>query len=273
MNHCDCYRADYHIHTHFSNDAPTTLDEQVQAAIASGLQEIAITDHYEIYGAGVNAGPARIADRIKFHRNAVERYHDQIIIRHGIELGQSYLDPDLANAIVQQGGFDYIIGSCHLINGIDMKEIDLNLHQLIDLTRDYIREIRANIELGLFDCVGHFDFVKRHATGFYDMKTDFLQFRDQIADIFDQLVFTGKGLEINTSGYRQPPKEAMPGIELLRFFRERGGEIITIGSDAHRPRDVGRDIMTAQKLAAAAGFKAFATYRERQPIFHDLSPF
>ena len=235
-----------------------------------GLQEIAITDHYEIYGAGVNAGPVRIADRIKLYRIAVERYHDQIIIRHGIELGQSYLDPDLAQTIVRQGEFDYIIGSCHLINGIDIKEIDLNLHQLIDLTRDYIREVRANIEFGLLDCVGHLDFVKRHATGFYDMKTNFLQFREQIADIFDQLVLAEKGLEINTSGYRQPPKEAMPGIELLRFFRERGGEIVTIGSDAHRPRDVGRDIITAQKLAEAAGFKVFATYCERKPIFHDL---
>lgn len=247
------------------------MDEQIQAAIAIGLDEIAITDHYEIYGVGLNAGPARIADRISAYRKAAEQYQGQIIIRHGIELGQSYLDPELARDIVFEGGFDYIIGSYHQINGIDVSEIDLTLHRLRDLTLDYIREVRTNIELGLFDCLGHLDLVKRHATGFYAEKTDYLQFRDEVADIFDQLVMSGKGLEINTSGYRQPPKDAMPSIDLLRFFLERGGEIITIGSDAHRSSDVGRDIVTAQKLAVAAGFKAFATYHDRKPIFHDLA--
>lgn len=74
----------------------------------------------------------------------------------------------------------------------------------------------------------------------------------------------GKGIEINT--YRGRTIDQWRPV--LELYRACGGEIITVGSDAHAPGDVGAGLREACALAADLGFRYFATYTGRRPEFH-----
>ena len=84
--------------------------------------------------------------------------------------------------------------------------------------------------------------------------------------ILRRLAERGKALEINTSGIRQSPKEALPSVKILEMFKEAGGRYLTVGSDAHLSKDVGADFDTARQMALEAGFRHIALYEQRKPI-------
>ena len=78
---------------------------------------------------------------------------------------------------------------------------------------------------------------------------------------------TGTGIEINTSGLRGPPREPFPALPVLCRYRELGGEVLTVGSDAHTVQDLARDIPEALALARAAGFRAITLFVDREPTW------
>ena len=87
-------------------------------------------------------------------------------------------------------------------------------------------------------------------------------------EILDTLVRKGKGLEINTSGLDRIG-DFFPGREYLRRFRELGGEIVTVGSDAHTLNRVGRQIPEALDVLKEI-FGYVCTFEGRKPVFHRL---
>jgi histidinol-phosphatase (PHP family) len=86
-----------------------------------------------------------------------------------------------------------------------------------------------------------------------------------LKEVLKLIISKGKGIEINTSGLRQAPMETMPGVDVLKFYHELGGEILTIGSDAHRAEDVAEGIDTAIENAKQAGFKHLTIFNNRKP--------
>jgi histidinol-phosphatase (PHP family) len=114
--------------------------------------------------------------------------------------------------------------------------------------------------------IGHLDIVKRYGVQHYG-PFDPGRYAEAIDAVLRACVDTGIGLEINTSGLRGPPRETFPTLPVLCRYRELGGEILTIGSDAHTAGDLARDIPQALDLAAAAGFRAIALFVDRQPTW------
>ena len=84
------------------------------------------------------------------------------------------------------------------------------------------------------------------------------------------LVSTGKGLEINTSGYRQGLGKTIPVLGIIKRYYQLGGKIVTLGSDAHQAQDVASDFDVAMDILTSIGFQYFAFYRERQPVMLKL---
>ena len=96
---------------------------------------------------------------------------------------------------------------------------------------------------------------------------DVKRYWDQIEAILKCVVESGRGIECNTSRGQGP---WLPGRDILRRYRELGGEIITLGSDAHTPEFVGEGIREGQELLRECGFRYICTFRELKPIFHKL---
>ena len=267
------FLADYHIHSRFSPDSQAELADICQAALERGLAEIAITDHYEFFQEGFFRDKPYRPETLLAQQAALEecreQFSGQLAIRRGVELGQPQANPKGARALLGQAPFDYVIGSVHKLANVDLGLIEYprgEIPRLVSENLDMLWELADSYD---FDCLGHLDIIKRYAA-VKGEKIDLMDWRDQVEPLLQRLIQRGKGLEINTSGLRQAAREALPSLALLRLYRSLGGEILTLGSDAHRPEDIAADFETALEMAKAAGFSYLAAYENRSPRFERI---
>lgn len=266
------YRYDYHIHTIHSGDGKSTLFEVCESAINKGLKEIAITEHFE---------PISTDKEYKFYKPLVcrdeineanEIYKGKLKIKMGIELGQPHLFLESSNSILKATALDYVIGSAHKLPGdTDVSQLDYNRISSQDACELYINQITQLVNTADFDCVGHLDLIKRYSTSTYKRRITLMDQYELLKEVLKLIISKGKGIEINTSGLRQAPRETMPGLDVLKLYSDLGGEILTIGSDAHRYVDVGEGIDTAIENAKEAGFKHLTIFKDRKPEWINIS--
>ena len=163
-------------------------------------------------------------------------------------------------------GFDFVIGSSHLIDGKDpyFPEYFEELGQRNGILR-YFESIVENIgAFSDFDVYGHLDYAVRYSP---EKCYNPVDFREVIDEILRKIVGLGKGIEINTAGLRKGLSHANPHPFILKRYRELGGEIITVGSDAHNSADIAADFDAAESFLQGAGFEFYTVFRGRKPYF------
>lgn len=255
--------ADQHTHSSFSSDSTEPLAEMVKAAEEKGLQTLCITEHND---------PDYPEHEFDLNTAA---YHDELLrvreqtnieLLFGVELGlMGYLAPRLreyANA----WDLDFIIGSSHLVDGEDpyYPEYFKRLGCKNGVLR-YFESILANVKaIDCFDVYGHLDYAVRYSP---EKSYDPLGYAEIIDEILRLLIEKGKGIEINTAGLQSGLGYVHPHEFILRRYKELGGAIITVGSDAHDRRRVAADLDKAEAALSAAGFKYYTIFRERKPNF------
>lgn len=258
------YLYDYHIHTTHSIDGKNTILEVCKSAVERGLKEIAITDHFE---------PKRGDENYEVYnpynyRLEIEKarmiFHGKLKIKIGVELGQPHLFLDPSQSLVNSIPYDYVIGSAHrLPEGIDFSEFKYSSVHLEEACQIYLNQIKNLVSQADFDCVGHIDLIKRYSTDQYKTRVTLMTKQELLREVFKILISRGKGIEINTSGLRQSPKETMPGIDVLKLYHELGGHVLTIGSDSHYAHDVSKGLNIAIENAKQAGFKYLTLFNNR----------
>ena len=260
---------DYHLHTNNSFDGKQTIDELCQAAIARGIDEIAITDHMDIF-AGKSYGFILNCEKTFSDIDlAKDKYRGKLVIRKGIELGQPMRNPAAYEEFIEEWPLDFIIGSVHnMENDIDVgeynyKEIDFS--EFFPRYLDCILDFARNYE---FDVLGHVTYPIRYMILQTGKKVDPMEYQDQFIEIFKAAIARGKGIELNTSSIARGVGELMPTIPLLRLYRDMGGEIITVGSDAHVKSQTGITSKTANEILKQVGFRYLTTFENREPIMN-----
>jgi len=267
------YLADYHTHTScFSPDGRSTVDELCQSAVQTGLRELCITDHYDVNG--WNGEPYDFSEDEYYETlsEARERYGGELLLLIGREIGQATQNRELAERISSDPRLDFVIGSLHNLAGYDdFYFLDYpDIERCRTLTELYLSELRELILLGGFDVLGHLGYPLRYIRGRAGLDFDYSGYLTEISGLYRLLISSGKGIEVNTSGLRQAFGQTMPSFDLIELYRQCGGEIITIGSDAHAAQDVGAGIAEGQEMLRAAGFEYFTVYRGRKPSFVKL---
>ena len=258
---------DYHIHTDFSDDCFTPMEEMVEAAAQKGLKEIAVTDHYDPDYPDKDF-PFEI-DFPKYHKHLLEcseANKSRIRILKGIEIGIQHGDT-LKKCEKAAGGFPYdiVIGAFHSVYGkalylnyFDDVTIEQGVMDYYVYMRDCLRQFKN------FDILGHINVIDRYA----DRLPCYSPYMEIIESILKALIDDGKGLESNASSYRYNMGErTIPALEILKMYKELGGEIITIGSDAHKGPQVGYGYEKAVDTLAACGFKYISTFEGRKVGF------
>lgn len=272
--HKPCIDVDYHVHSGISPDAKgVPMEEMCKSAIRKGLKQIVFTDHFEYYTSDYKGYP--------FNEEYIMAYFDQIddcrkkfgsriTILSGMEFGQIHLQPAAMKKYSLQFPFDYIIGSLHKIDNIDLMYQDYLNSDLNEITNNYLDNLYQMVCVGEYDCVGHIDLIKRYAAK-QGIKIRLENHADQLDRILKKIIELGKGIEINTSGLRQEVNEALPSFKILKRYRELGGTIITIGSDAHKPEDIGANFAQAWATALNAGFRSISEFKEHKVAFLKIS--
>ena len=258
-------RADYHVHTAFSDDSDYPMEQVVRDAIALGLEELCFTDHVDFDGVGLP--PADIAAR-NAEIEALKGQFPDIDISFGMEFGMkdkaAYED---AYSHVKDCHMDFVIGSVHIVNGVDAYYPEY--FQGRSREEAYLAYIEKDLEcirVSDFSVMGHYDFCAKHSP--YAERSMSYSLAPQIFDeIFRELISRGKAFEVNTSAWRN---DAPWGLDILRRYRELGGEYVTTGSDAHKPERVGNRLSEALDMIRAAGIPYVATFKNMEPIMHRI---
>lgn len=265
---------DYHLHSCFSEDSTEEMEKNIQAAIKKGISEIALTDHYDMdYPSDTMSFTLDLDRYLERARELKERYRDEIEIRIGIELGlQPHLKTnELINEILDSREFDFIIGSTHCVDRREFEEGDFfRGFSKDEAHRRYFQGVLENIKIfENYSVAGHLDFIRRYGRDYYEdyRVIDYEKHSEIIDEILRTLIEKGIGLEVNTSGLRYGLGDTTPGEFILRRYRELGGEILTLGSDAHEAAHVGSNIEEAVELLRGYGFKTYCTFKNREKKF------
>ena len=261
---------DLHTHCTLSFDGESTAEDMLKRAIELGMRYYALTDHVDL---GVHADhnfdlEATVSGAAEQLPALQEKYTDELEFIYGVELGQITQDPETAARLVNENGYDFIIGSLHNIRTQDdFYFLDYSGTDVYSLLDDYFNELLELASSPLFDVMAHITYPLRYIVGEHGINVDMRRYSAMIDDILTTLIRNERGIEINTSGLRQKLGDTMPGYEIVQRYRELGGKILTIGSDAHRTSDLGKGIAEGIDIARKAGFTEVAIYKHRTPKF------
>lgn len=257
--------SDFHTHSTFSTDGTDKLVEMANSAVEKGLKTICFTEHNDFDYPG-----GEFLLDTEAYRNELFRVREQlsgkIEVLFGVELGLMKHLGERLREYLDGRGFDFVIGSSHLIDGKDpyFPEYFAELGQKNGVLR-YFESIVENIgAFSDFDVYGHLDYAVRYSP---EKSYNPVDFREIIDEILRKIVSLGKGIEINTAGLRKGLSHANPHPFILKRYRELGGEIITVGSDAHNAADIAADFDLAESFLKDAGFEFYTVFRQRKPHF------
>lgn len=263
-------RIDLHMHTSSSFDGNYSALEMTGSAVANSLATIAFTDHFDVdFYERHNLG-VRQQTSYEDIMSVVESHSDKIRILRGIEMGQPTYDVELTEKSLARYEYDFVIGSIHnLRNMPDFGDLDyksMTEERIYELLGEYFNEMLLLAKWNGFDTLAHLTYPMRYIVQAGRNEIELSRFDGIVDEIFTTLIKNGKALEINTSGLRQPIGKTMPTENYVRRYRELGGELLTLGSDAHFTEHVGAGIDEGYAIAERCGFEYVTYFKDRKPV-------
>lgn len=275
-------QADMHMHTWFSTDSEACPRDMADEAVRKGLKTICFTDHFD--KDDLEWGEEGIFDVDAYFvemQKLQEEYAGKLNIRIGIELGLRTYLKDYYEELTKKYPFDFVIGSVH--NVPYKKDAEGNIlytdpaAEKLFTDRTDKEAYRLMMETTLenvrtsdcFQTLGHLDYVVRYGKS-REKEYSYTDYADIIDEILKLLIEKEKGLEVNSAGLKYGLPFAHPHPDVLKRYRELGGEIITIGADAHKPEHIAYDFAKAEEILKSCDFKYYTEFFEQKPVFKQL---
>lgn len=265
--------SDCHLHSSYSGDSDTPMEDMIRQGIALGLTTMCFTEHNDFH---YPESPDTPADMFLLDTDPYlydlarlkEKYGSQIRLLFGVELG---LQPEALreNAVYAKSyDFDFIIASSHICHGRDpYYPAFYECRPEEEAYREYFESILENIrKFSNFDVYGHLDYVVRYGP-LKDRNYSYEKYQDILDEILKTLLDMGKGIELNTGGIKSGMREFHPCTAVLKRYRELGGEVVTVGSDAHDAGHIGDFFDRAADVLKACGFTYYTIFEKRIPEF------
>ena len=262
---------DTHTHCNFSRDSKISIAQATEAALAVPLAGISFTDHLDV---GVPKGSVgdsfEIPEQQSTIQTAMARYGKQIDLYAGIEVGLQKHCMEEIKTVVNAHRFDIVICSIHWVNHLDPYNGDYyHGKSILEAYREYLEYYIDCVELfNDFNVLGHYDYISRY--GPYKEKTlTYRAFGDHLDALFKIAIANGKALELNTRSFLPRNGQAPPQFDpdVYKRYRELGGEMVTLGSDAHDTQRLGADFGYYAAKLKACGFNYLVHFKERKPLF------
>lgn len=255
---------DYHVHSTNSFDGKSSIEEMCRKALKIGISEICFTEHFSVDERDVSYGFLNYKKYSSEVENAKKEFRKNLIINKGLEIGEPHLTQYKKELRYQLGEMelDFIIGSVHNIDGVKLRTY-MQDKSKYDVYYDYFKEVYNMVTNSDIDIVGHMDLMKRYAYEIHG-NYDFQDYRKIIGDILKVVIQKGIGIEVNGSGYENKVGEPYPSKEVLLLYRKLGGEIITVGSDAHYYENLAKHNLKIINMLKEMGFKYLHVFKARK---------
>ena len=255
---------DYHTHTNLCGHASGTIDEYVLEAVKKKLNEIGLADHAPLpegLREGITMLPEETEQYIALVEQKRKQYEDKIEIKLGFEVDFPLTDA-LDRKYLNDARMDYLIGSCHFLGNWAFDHPDnmdgFNKRDIDNIYSEYYVIISDLIESGYFNIIGHFDLVKKFG---HRSKSDFSKTIEKLAFCIARK--NNLSVEVNTAGMRKPVAEMYPADDILDIFY-RMNVPVTLGSDAHKPEEVGYMFTEAIAKLKKAGYRKITGFTKKQ---------
>ncbi|NMC64142.1 MAG: histidinol-phosphatase HisJ family protein [SAR324 cluster bacterium] len=256
---------DYHIHSSFSADATSSMEEVCQSALDRGLLEIGFSEHFEL-----NKRSA------EYHTLNIGKWWEELLrcqaifsnrglsIKAGLEVGEPHrFNTEIAN-LLSQYDYDYLIGSVHTIGEETYFDKSFFLkYGEYEAFNKYYGELKLLAESGTFDILGHLDIPARIGYRIYGSYNP-LAYESLIRPILELCIKRNIAIEVNSAGKRQPLGRATPDREILEWYVEMGGALITLASDSHAASQVGFGISESVQLLKELGIHEICRFSKRK---------
>ncbi len=272
--------SDFHTHTSFSTDADASPREMLDRAVALGLHSYCITDHMDPCFPSLAAKPGAFTFDPENYFSVLnvlrEEYADRLNLRIGIELGLRN-EPILCEkvletctSLIRRYPFDFVIGSTHCICNQDpyLPEYWEGFEGTGGIDAYWEACLHNVSAYPCFDSCGHLDYIYRYVPSTISYRKE--DYHEIITEILRVLISQGKGIEVNTACLAKGFIEPHPSLFALKQFLALGGEILTIGSDAHSPEKIAADFRTVSDLLTTIGYRYYTTFTGRIPSFHRI---
>lgn len=259
---------DCHMHSRVSFDGYDRGLDLALAARKAGLREICFTDHLDY-------DPLGKMGKMDFDTDDYNREYDGLSlpgleIRRGIEFGMTPDNQAQFVRDIQRRPFDFVLGSIHFVDGMDVyfqeywkgKSVFQAERRFLEATLECVR-VHDD-----FDVLAHLTYLAKTPVHPAPRPIPYQEHSSIVDEILRTLVSKEKGLEMNTSGVDRCG-DFLPSADIFRRFRELGGRIVTIGSDAHRCNRVGQYSFEACRILMDI-FGYVCTFHQRTPVFHTL---
>ena len=285
--------ADYHLHCEYSDDSNEPMENQIQKAITLGLDEMCFTDHVDYgikrdwddpegiiirhaieHGKEVdlvlaNVNYPKYFEALNMYQ---KKYASSISIKKGLEFGIQSITVDAYEKLYAsyQDDLDFVLFSMHQVNNLEFWTQDFQKGKTQkEYNDEYYKEIYQTMQMfHHYSCLAHLDLMARYdENGIYPFENE----KDIIAKILKYAIRDGKGIEINTSSWKYGLKDTQPSRAILKLYKDLGGKIITVGSDAHETKYLASHIKDAYAiLKNEIGINEICTFDHMQPIFHKI---
>ena len=259
---------DFHMHSRVSFDGHDTGEAMAKAALAAGLREICFTDHLDY-------DPLGQMGKLDFDTAAYNAEYDHLEIpglkiRRGAEFGMDIHNVEQFQKDLLRRPFDFVLGSIHFVDDLDVYfEPYWSCKSIFQAERRYLEATLESVKLhNDFDVLAHLTYISKTKCHPAPRLLPYAEHREIVDEILRVLVQKGKGMEVNTSGMDRCGGY-LPTADYFRRFKELGGEIITIGSDAHTTNRVGQYAFAVCDIFKDI-FGYVCTFENRKPVFHKL---
>ncbi len=266
------FRADMHTHTNSSPDSECDIEDLCRAQIEKGMSAFAVTDHFNIEKKDSDIDiETPIVSSFEKASSMAKKYEDRIEVLRGIEIGAAMWDKEIAGQMLKCFDFDVVIGSVHTVFTDEVKtyysQVDFSALSSVAIDKfmtAYFDELLNTAIYCDFDVLAHLTCPLRYINGKYRLGLDVMKYETIIREILATIIKRGKALEVNTSNCAFSEAFFMPDAKILSIYREIGGKLLTMGSDAHMAQYSCVAFSEAEAMLKELGFSELCFYRRRQ---------
>ncbi len=272
---------DSHTHTVNSPDGRQTIDDLCLTAIEMGVKGIAVTEHTHLSPVYLHYFPdfkplPSIKQGIKDVLYGQEKYGDKLLLTCGLEVDEYLDDPKGNDELLSLYDFDVLLGSIHYLKDgkwdLQYSKViydnTVSDQELKDYLKAYFEAIALMAEKTDIDVLAHLTCPMRYINGRHGRGLDISEFTPLIRDILKTIISRKIALEINTTGLLRSELGGClcPDNDLIVLYKDLGGSLITLGSDAHQTIGIAEGFNEAKAILKQLGFSKYHFYKNRKPM-------
>lgn len=248
------------------------MEKMVRRAVELGLKEITFTDHVDYDYPDMDGEFFEVNfDKYMEEIEKLKSKYPEIEILMGVEIGYQPQVIERIDKLVRSFPFDFVMGSIHACDGLDLYTGEFFEGKTKQSSyQGYLNNLKDCVKnFDNCDVFGHLDVIIRYGR-FRNNDLEYDEFQETLDKILKLIIQKDKGIELNTSGPRYNLDDMHPQKDILEKYHDLGGKILTLGSDAHKTKDLGAGFKEATDNLKNIGFTKVTKFKKRKPIFIPL---